>query len=201
MLFDKVPRKRINQDIQNSKGYLRRQIWTHPAVSSTTAVHAAINSAVVVTTGITNPDFPRILTIVGAGSGHNAAGTVTINGTDIRGTVISDAIVLNSNTTVSGVKAFKTVTSIDFTAVTGQDANNTVAIGTGAKLGLDRMCAGDETILGTVDGTKEATVPVITSGATIALNVISFNTTLANTKVFVADYVANEVTQGVGTTA
>ncbi len=181
--------------MQSADGYVRRQKWTHPAVGATTAIHAAINSALVVTTGITNPDFPRVLTIVGAGSGHSAAGTVTINGTDIRGNVIADTITLNGNTTVAGVKAFATVTSLDFTSVTGNDANNTVAIGTAAPLGLDRLMTADEYINGSVDGTFEATRATITYDASdISKNTVSFNTALANTKTYRAIFVTKELT-------
>jgi hypothetical protein len=188
--------------VQSPTGYIRRQKWTHPAVGSTTAVHAAINSAAVVTTGITNPDFPRVLTVVGAGSGHSAAGTVTINGTDIRDNVIADTLTLNGNTTVVGVKAFKTVTSLDFTAVTGNDANNTVAVGTGAPLGLDRLMDADEYINGSVDGVYESTRATITVDATdISKNTVQFNTALANTKTFRAVYVTKELTAASGTTS
>lgn len=201
--IDKQPYKReVRREVQASAGYIRRQRWTHPAVGSTTAIHAAINSAAVVTTGITNPDFPRVLTIVGAGSGHNPTGTVTINGTDIRGNVISDTLTLNSNTTVVGVKAFKTVTSIDFTGVSGNDANNTIAVGTGAKLGLDRLMDADEYVNGSVDGTFEATRATITYDASdISKNTVAFNTTLANTKVFRAVYVTKELTNTNATTS
>jgi hypothetical protein len=188
--------------IQSKAGYVRRQKWTHPALGSTTAVHAAINSAAVVTTGITNPDFARVLTVVGAGSGHNAAGTVTINGTDIRGNTIADTLTLNSNTTVVGTKAFKTVTSIDFTAVTGNDANNTVAVGTGAPLGLDRLMDADEYINGSVDGVFEGTRATVAVDSTdISKNTVSFNTALANTKTYRAVYVTKELTRATQTTS
>lgn len=167
----------IGESFQTKKGYMIRQPFAAPATASTTAIHAAANSTAVLTTGITNPDMPRLLTVVSAGSGHNAAGTVTINGTDIRGNTISDAIVLNGNTAVAGVKAFKTVTSIDLSGVTGNDANNTVAVGTSAKLGLSRICQEDSAFLGSSDGVFEATRPVITKHATdISQNVVSFNT-------------------------
>lgn len=184
-----------NGEVQSLTGYIRRQRWTNPALGTTTAVHAAINSAAVVTTGITNPDFPRVITIVGAGSGHNAAGNVVINGTNIRGVVIANTIALNGNTTVAGTKAFATVTSLDFTGVTGNDANNTVAVGTGAALGLDRLMNADEYINGSVDGVFEATRATITTDATdISKNTVLFNTALANTKTYRAVFVTKELT-------
>jgi hypothetical protein len=188
--------------IQSKTGAIRRQRWTHPALGTTTAVHAAINSAAVVTTGITSPDFPRVVTIVGAGSGHSAAGTVTINGTDIRDNVIADTLTLNGNTTVVGVKAFKTVTSIDFTAVTGNDANNTVAVGTSALLGLDRLMDADEYLQGSVDGTFEATRATVTyDAAVLSKNTVSFNTALGNTHTYRAVYVTKELTTAKQTTS
>lgn len=201
--IDKQGYKReVRSEVQAKSGYIRRQKWTHPALGSTTAVHAAINSAAVVTTGITNPDFPRVLTIVGAGSGHSATGNVVINGTDIRGNTIADTLTLNSNTTVSGVKAFKTVTSIDFTGVSGNDANDTVAVGTGAALGLDRIMDADEYINGSVDGVYESTRATITvDSSDISLNTVTFNTALANTKVYRAVYVTKEVTTSKATTS
>ena len=195
-------RDALDGEYQSSGGYIHRQKWTHPAVGSTTAVHAAVNSNSVLTTGITNPDFPRVLTVVSAGSGHSAAGNVVINGTDIRGNAISDTIALNGNTAVAGVKAFKTVTSIDLTGVTGNDANNTVAVGTGAALGLERLMEADEYINGSVDGVFEATrATIVVNASDISKNVITFNTTLANTKVFRAVYVTKELTAATGATS
>lgn len=123
--------------LADSQKRAHQQTWAAPAAASTTYVHAAISTAVVTTSGITNPDYPRVISIVGAGSGHSATGSVVINGTDIQGNVISDSIALNGNTTVNGVKAFKTVTSIDTTGVTGIDTNDTVTVGIAAALGLD----------------------------------------------------------------
>ena len=195
-------KRELRAEVQAKSGYIVRQKWTHPAAPSTTAIHAAINSAALVTAGITQPDFPRALTIVGAGSGHNPTGTVVINGTDIRGTVISDTLTLNSNTTVVGVKAFASVTSIDFTGVSGNDANNTIAVGTGAPLGLARIMDADEYINGSVDGVFEATRATVTiDSANLCKNTVSFNTTLANTKTYRAVYVSKELTTTKATTS
>ena len=119
---------------------IRKHVFVAPAAANNTGVHAAISTAAVITTAITQPDVPRTIRINGAGSGHNAAGVVTINGTDVDGAVISEGITLNGNTAVDGLKAFKTVTSIDTSAITGNDANNTVTVGFGASLGLASYC-------------------------------------------------------------
>lgn len=106
-----------------------------PAAVSTSAVHAAITltaSPQTITTNITNPDVPRILSITGNQAGE--AGNVVITGKDAAGATISDTIALNGTTTVEGAKAFKTVTSIQVPALTNSD--DTVAIGWTKKLGL-----------------------------------------------------------------
>jgi len=106
-----------------------------PAAVSTTAVHAAValgTATQVVTTGITNPDVPRTLTITGNQSG--IAGTVTLAGTDAAGGTISDALVLSGTATVEGVRAFRTVSSITLPAKT--NSGDEVSVGWGKKLGL-----------------------------------------------------------------
>ncbi len=201
--IDSQPNKNeVRREVMLSAGYVRRQKWTHPGVGTATAIYAAINSNAVVTTGITQPDFPRVLSVTGAGSGHSAAGVVTINGTDIRGNVIADAITLNGSTTVNGVKAFATVTSIDLSAVTGNDANDTVEVGTTSLLGLDRMMDADEYLQGSYDGTFEATRATITYSSTVlSQNTVSFNTALSNTHTYRAVYVTKELTNSNATTS
>lgn len=112
-----------------------------PAVATVAAVHAAITGSAsvvtTVTTGITNPDVPRNLSVTPAGTTADvAAGDVTITGTNVEGKVISEAFTFlaNASTATVGVKAFKTVTSI---AIPIQDgAAATFSVDTGAKLGI-----------------------------------------------------------------
>jgi|SRR6266487_885115 len=152
--------------------------------------------------GFTQPDFPRTLNVVSTLSDHDAAGVVTITGTDIRGNVISDAITLNGNTSVPGVHAFKTVTNIDLSAVTAIDATAGVEVGTDAVLGLDRIMDADEYINGSVDGTFESTRATITyDSSDISLNTVTFNTALANTKTYRAVYVTKEITTSKASTS
>jgi len=109
---------------------------TTPVVGTAVYVHAAItltSSTQTVTTSITNPDWPRIVTIKGNASGN--AGNVTITGTDIAGAALTDTIALNGATEVLGVKAFKTVTSIALPAET-HAGTDTCSIGVGNKVGF-----------------------------------------------------------------
>ena len=107
-----------------------------PAVGTATYAHAAITltaSTQTVTTGTTNPDFPRILTVKGNASGN--AGNVVLTGTNFNDEVITETIALNGSSEVLGTKAFKTLTSIALPAET-HAGTDTVSIGVGNKFGF-----------------------------------------------------------------
>lgn len=196
--------KSILAEVQSAFGYLRRQKWTNPAVGTATYVHAAITLLTTVqniTTAITNPDFPRVVSIKGAKAGGALTGNVVITGTNIRGQVITDTIAINTNDSeVFGVKAFKTVTNIALPV--RATAGDTVSIGVGDALGLDRCMNGDEVTLMTADGVYEATRPTVTFDTDeVEKNTVNPNTSLNGAVDFVAVYIATERTQRVGTTA
>lgn len=125
------------------------------AAADTDAVLAATATVVAgrtLNTGnatITNPDVPRNLTITTGGTTADiAAGDVTITGTNVEGKTISETFTMsdNLNGTVTGNKAFKTVTSIVFPAADGTAA--TIAVGYGAKLGLNhRLTTGKAAVV------------------------------------------------------
>lgn len=112
-----------------------------PASASTTAVMAATAAAttvVTVTSGLTDPDIPRNLTVTPGGTTADIRDSIVrVNGTNIEGKVISEDFRFadQTNTTVTGVKAFRTVTSV----VIGQQGsvNPTFSVGTGNKLGVN----------------------------------------------------------------
>src|SRR5947209_2871037 len=118
---------------QSPSGAIRRQQWTTPAAANATlyTTTASMASGGTLTTFSAQPVFPRNVQIVASGA---TTANVTINGTDIRGQVISETLALNGATPVLGSKAFKTVTSVVLPTV----AATTINIGTGAKFGLDR---------------------------------------------------------------
>jgi hypothetical protein len=154
------------------------QKWTEPDAPSAAAIHAAVTLGNGVTTTvstlITNPDFPRVISITGAMAGGSLTGNVVITGTNIRGKVITDTIALNNNATVDGVKAFKTVTSILLPArVTSGD---TVSIGISDKLGLEVIPAYAVAVTAHHNGVLEGTLPTITrDDDEICKNVVDFN--------------------------
>jgi len=118
------------------KHYVVVQKWTAPDAPAAAGVLAStlLTTAVqVITTGITNPDFPRLLVIDSDGA---ATGNVVIIGTNIRGETITDTIALNGTNAVAGVKAFKTVLSIQLPV---KAAAESVFVGTLDKLGLQSI--------------------------------------------------------------
>jgi hypothetical protein len=80
--------------------------------------------------------FPRNITFTTAGgTAADAPATATITGTDPRGRAQTETVTIAQTATIAtGVKPFKTVTSIAYAAADGTGA--TVSIGIGAGLGL-----------------------------------------------------------------
>lgn len=192
LIGDKNTRFR-GESFQTQKGYIVLDAFAAPAAPSATNVKASITTAVVTTSGITNPDVPRVLRIASGGASHNAAGNVVIIGKR-RGVAVTDTIVLNGNTPVDGVVAMDSITSIDTTGVTGIGAGATVTVGGGAALGISRQLSGGDTgILGTCDGVQEATRPTFTYHATFAKNTVTFNTATNGAKNFKAAYISTEL--------
>lgn len=102
------------------------------------AIHASIAgtaSAQTITTGIVQPDVPRVLAITLGGSGFSAD-TATINGYNVEGKAISDTITYTSGTgQVNGALVFKYVNSIVLKGSLGASA--TVTVDTTTKIGLN----------------------------------------------------------------
>lgn len=92
--------------------------WADPAAATSDAIKTITLGAAAqtITTGITNPDYPRALAVAGNAAG--IAGNVVIAGTNYAGEAITDTIALDGTTSKPGTKAFKTVTSITVPAQT-----------------------------------------------------------------------------------
>lgn len=160
-----------------------------PALASTTAVHAAItlpaSGTTEVTTAITNPDFPRQITITGNAAG--ITGNVVFVGTDIADAALTETVVAVDNTTVVSTKAFKTVTSI--TVPTRTTAGDTIAVGTGAKIGFPISIPQTTRVLAkNFNGSTDA--GTVTAGATAALSVYAAAGTFDGTKVLELIFIA-----------
>lgn len=132
-----------------------------------------------VTTGITNPDFPRNLVV--KGNDANVTGNVVINGTDILDAVLTETIALSGASAVVGTKAFKTITSIVLPpyAVAGTE---TVSVGVGVKLGFPvRLYNINQKIYSNFDGSIDA--GTVTVGAGVALSLYQVAGTMNGTKI------------------
>lgn len=112
------------------------------------AATAASTSPVTVTSGITQPDVPRALIVTPGGTtGNIIDSVVTVNGFNIEGKPMSEIFrfAAGASAATSGVKAFKTVTSV----VIGQQGGTaaTFAVGTLNVLGLNhRLYKGNTTV-------------------------------------------------------
>ena len=157
--------------------------------ASTTGIHAAIADTgvqQVITTGITNPSVPRNITATAGGTALDiGAIQVTVTGTNYADEVITEilpAFTVDTAGTVTGSKAFKTVTSITVPAHDGLGA--TTAIGFGEKLGLPYLLAHNTVLATYLDNVKEATAPTVTvDAAAIEGNTMDLNSALAGTVV------------------
>jgi hypothetical protein len=98
---------------------------------------------------------PQPVEIKGGMAGQTTlTGDVTVWGTNINGLPISDTIALNSAATVPGVKAFKTVATMDVPcAVTAAD---TVSLGVTKAVGLPWKVTDSRLIIKEFDGSVDA---------------------------------------------
>ena len=136
------------------------------AVADADGIHAAIASkttAQTITDGISNPPYPRNITIaIGGTTGDVKAGDIVVYGTNIAGKEISETFTLTDDDTAvdAGTKAFKTVTSIVIPAQEGAGA--TFTFGFGELMGLPFILKGKPLVFVLDDGVL-ATTPAITA--------------------------------------
>lgn len=159
--------------------YVNRMKWVDIATSTTTYVSGptivlstSTSGATLWSTRLTNPDFPRAITIVSTASPN--IGGITFTGTDLLGGSFSETLTLNHLSTVTSVNAFNTITAISI-PTNATTAGNFV-VGVSASIGLNAPAMDNSTILGLVDGTRETTAPVITSSPDTKANLVSFST-------------------------
>ena len=184
-------------DDNPDRAFLAHIEWTaaEAVAIATAGVHAFIadsadGNPTVVTTNITNPGVPRNITAsVDDDTGDDAdikAVQVIIVGTNILDEVITETLpifTVNTAGTVSGAKAFKTVTSITSPAHDSPyDAK--VSIGWGDILGLPYERDEIPLIDAFLNSVLEGTAATMTYSATaIESNTIDLNSALNGTKV------------------
>jgi hypothetical protein len=164
-----------------------------PALASVTAIHAAVTdngAPQTITTAITNPVVPRVVTATAGGTaGDIKAIQVTINGTDINGEVLTEdlpAFTVNTTGTVTGTKAFKTVTSVVIPAHDGVGA--TTSIGTGPALGLPIKLSRNTTVNVYLGGVKDSFAGMTFSSTVVASNTVTLTSALDGSAVLVDYY-------------
>ena len=160
-----------------------------PAGASATAILAATTlpttGTLTVTANITNPDFPRVLSITGNASG--ITGNVLVNGLDFSGATIQDTIALSGTATVVGAKAFTSVSSVVFPQRT--HASDTCSVGTSVDIGLPQVIeATDVLFVHNVSGSTDA--GTVTQSATLSGNFYAVAGTLNGTNILDLYYLA-----------
>jgi hypothetical protein len=152
-----------------------------PVIGTATYVHAAYTlgaTGATVTTGITDPDVPRIATIKGNAT---MSGDVVINGTNIDDEDVSDTIALNNSSEVLGDVAFKTITSIEFCARTN-GSGDTCSVGIGNKIGLPVAVPNASVVLAkSFDSVADG--GTVTTGATVEASIFAPAGTMNGTHV------------------
>ena len=167
----------------------RQHVHTLTALTNdtATAVHAAITltaATQTVTTGITNPDFYRAVSVKGNAAGN--AGNVTVIGTDPYGNVVSDTIALSGSSEVAGVIPMMTVTAINLPIQT-HAGTDTVSIGKSNVFGIPRLISAITDVI-TVERIATGAWAILTGGGT-DYTVNATNSTIALTTVAGGDVV------------
>lgn len=162
------------------------QISADNAVAaSASGVHAAVidtGAQQEIVTNITNPAVPRNITATAGGTATDIkAIQVIVEGTNYAGETITEtlpAFTVDTAGTVTGSKAFKTVTKITIPAHDGTGA--TTAIGFGSKLGLPYKLAHNTIDSAFLDNAKEGTAPtVVVSATALESNTITLSSALS----------------------
>ncbi|RTE05495.1 hypothetical protein [Paenibacillus whitsoniae] len=152
------------------------------AAADVDAVHVAVDgTSHELIADITNPPTPRNITATAGGTAGNIkAVQVVIEGTDYDGKVITEtlpAFTVDTAGTVSGNKAFKTVTKVTIPA--HDAASATTSIGFGEKIGLPYKLPHNTVQAAYLNNVKESTAPTVTTSETdLASNTVDLNSAL-----------------------
>lgn len=172
------------------------------AAGTATAILAATNGAAAaqtVTSGISNPDVPRTLSVTPTA---NATGgnpmSIVVSGTNIEGKSISETFIIpvGSTTIVNGTKAFKFVTSV---AIPAQTLGLTITVGTTNKLGVNHRLFNQNTTVKVYSATAisvgdyttfllQAAPTVVSNERDVELNTVQPATTPNSTTFYVICY-------------
>jgi hypothetical protein len=156
------------------------------ATSAMPATLLLVAAQTAVTAGIIQPDVPRIITV--KGNGANVTGNVVIRGTNINDVAITDTIASNGATEVLGVKAFKTITSVDLPAyaVAGTES---ISLGRGVKIGFPVAIPNTGNVISkNFNGSVDA--GTVTAATTVEGSIYSVAGTMDGAKIVALTFVA-----------
>jgi hypothetical protein len=115
------------------RAFIAHLEYADPAAAATDAVLSAITddgTEQTIATGITDPDYARTITATAGGTaGDIGAIQVTVTGTNLNDEVITEALpafTVDTTGSVTGAKAFKTVTEVVIPAHDGTGATTEV---------------------------------------------------------------------------
>jgi hypothetical protein len=164
----------------------------NPALAAAAALKASTVCGIAATTLIptAQPDVARNVTLTSGGTaGDIKAVQAVVHGTNINDEVISETMPVfteNNATTVVGLKAFKTVTSVVVPAMDGVAAE--VAINTGAKLGIPyKMSYATDVLKCYFAGSVETLAAQTVSATVLESNTVTTTTALDGAKDLVID--------------
>lgn len=151
-----------------------------------TAFATSGTASTVKTTGFTQPGCAKNVTATAGGTaGDIKAVQVVVEGTNMADEVITEtlpAFTVDTAGTVSGNKAFKTITKVTVPAMDGNGA--TVAIGFGEKLGLPYKLNHNTVLSSFRNNVLENTAATVNVSSTdLSLNTIDLNSALNGTQV------------------
>lgn len=142
-----------------------------------------------ISTGFTNPDVPRNLTVtVGGTAGDISAGNITVTGHNVEGKVITEDFETTADTaeTITGQLAFADVTSVEVPAQDGAGVTVSVGVGDALGIGLRNLSSSDARVYINDGGTESLEVPASTnySSSLVEENTVTTTTALNGDRYF-----------------
>lgn len=142
------------------------------AAGTTTAILGATNGAATaqtITSGITQPDVPRALSVTPTANTSGSPFSVDITGTNIEGKTFTASFIVaaNSTSTVNGARAFKTVESI---TIPGNTTGVTITVGTRNVLGINHRLFNQNTTVKVYSATTVGGAVTLQAQPTVVAN-------------------------------
>ncbi|NNJ10580.1 hypothetical protein EKD04_009590 [Chloroflexales bacterium ZM16-3] len=159
-----------------------------PALAGVAAVLAATTldpaTDLIVTTGITQPDVPRTISV--KGNAASCAGDVVIVGADANNRTLTATLALAGTAVVTSLVAFSRISRVELPPRAA--SGNTVSVGTGAGLGLVHALGADVRLQTIFDGAADLGTLAVDAGD-VGKNLFTPAGTLDGTKVLRILYV------------